>query len=128
MATLDYNRSTSTEPRSSRRMLMILGFGALAVAVAILIRPYTGAGLQQRNMAAAEQHLPAIQSVLSNNAQYANVTAEVWTGSGGGIAMRGTVKSANDVAQLKRDVQATSPPSSVTWFVRLDFPATVPAD
>jgi hypothetical protein len=106
-----------TPARRAKRLLIILALGAIAVAAARLYYPYTAAGQQQRNMAAAQQHLPNVQSILSADALYEDVTAEVWTGNGGGLVIRGTLPPTHALADLKRKVEATSPPSSVTWFV-----------
>jgi hypothetical protein len=100
------------------RWAKIIGITVAATLLGIYIYyPYSPGGSQQKNMKLAREHLPRVLPIISADSRFARVTAEEYTGNGGSLVLRGRVRAEQDLAELKRQVEATAPPVRVTWFV-----------
>jgi hypothetical protein len=70
-------------------------------------------------MAEAKAHVPAIQRELAQDRRFRAVQVEVTTAMAGGIELSGRLASEADFADLKRIVEATSPPGPIRWSVKV---------
>jgi p-aminobenzoyl-glutamate transporter AbgT len=104
-----------------RRWFTIVSITVVGTILAyfLLIEPLTPLGIQQRHMAEAKAHVPAIQRELAQDRRFRAVQVEVTTAMDGGIELCGCVASEADFADLKRIVEATAPPRPIRWSVNV---------
>src|SRR5262245_16744805 len=101
-----------------RRWIIIIAVtAAVTFAACKLYYPFSPAGLQARNMQVAEAFIPIVRAAISSDRRFDRVLLFTYTGQGGSLGIRGEVRS-GDLAELKRRVEATSPPVAVAWLVQ----------
>jgi len=96
-----------------------LGIPLLIVGV-MVIRPYTGAGRQERGMALADQHIQAQAALLAQmhaNPRFSEVTAQVGTGGDGCIVLGGIVAADDDARQIQQLWESTHPPVKTLYLI-----------
>ena len=69
---------------------------------------------QMRNIEAGRKHAAILKSLLQRDSRYAKVIPGVWTGGGGEMLIRGELSSMADLEELKKIIQASQPPVSVS--------------
>jgi hypothetical protein len=104
---------------------MIRWFKIITVTIAAVLfafcvyYPYTPRGMQARNMAIANQHIPVVYKVLEKDKRFAEVKLFAYTGLDGCLGVTGAVYSRSAMEHLQKAVESTDPPVAVYWNVRV---------
>src|SRR5689334_4021984 len=126
---LDYD-NTPAPPRT-KRTLRSVGFGLAMAVIACLAVPTVSlvryARTQRHNLRRAKQHIPLATAAISGDERFRFVRFEEYTGQRGSLGVFGCVRSAEDLKELWRRVDSTSPPVPVSWHVEVILAATRPA-
>src|SRR5438045_6273605 len=106
-----------------RRVAVI---AALLVAATAAYYPFSPGGVQARNMRKSTAHAAKIGPALAADARFRDVTLNTTTAKGGSLMVVGRVRSEQNLAVLKSQIDATAPPVVVSYFVHVS--ADGPAD
>lgn len=74
---------------------------------------------QMRNIEAGRKHAAILENLLHRDSRYAKVMPSVWTGGGGEILVRGELSSMADLDDLKKIIQTSQPPVSVSGYLEV---------
>ena len=96
-------------------LLVIIGFSALELSHRV--RERLSGAAQLANMAAAGRHLPSLLKLLKHNERFDEIVLKEYSGEGGSILVKGTVKSEEELQSLKATVLASNPPVPVLYRV-----------
>jgi hypothetical protein len=99
-----------------RRTSFLITVGVLVVATAVYY-PFSPRGVQSRNMAKAEPHIPIVQRAIASDPRFANITFKPFTAEEGSLIVHGTVPTNKNLDELKAVVASTSPPRPVIYAV-----------
>ncbi|MBM3994584.1 MAG: hypothetical protein FJ303_10595 [Planctomycetes bacterium] len=66
------------------------------------------------------EHDGQIHDVLGKAAKFKDVESYVSQSNGPAIGLRGKVKAEEDLAELRRMIEATKPPAQIQWHVRVE--------
>lgn len=76
---------------------------------------------QTWRLSLARKHIPAVEKAIAGfEGPSTKVSADVYTGEGGVIMVRGTVATTEELAELKKAVEGTQPPVGVIYQVRVE--------
>ena len=99
--------------------IVVITVAGTVVAYFWFIEPLTPYGIQQRHMAEARRHLPAIRDKIVGLRRFRAINVEVTTAADGGIWIFGKLASESDYEDLKKAVDSTSPPRPARWEVEI---------
>lgn len=109
----------STRIRRPRWMDRIAtGILIAALPAAFLYYEFGPPTHQARNMEAARQHLLKVEPLLRQETRFGHVRAFPYTALDGSLGVYGFVKCEQDLADLRRIVEGTSPPVQVCWLIQ----------
>jgi hypothetical protein len=114
------------KPGRLKSFVLLLILGVLASVVWLRAGPHAATLIgQQRNLARARNHAATLERQLASDPRFARVVFGDYTGgpgSGGCLAITGSVADA-DVAKALRDmVIASSPPVDLAWALDIEQP------
>ena len=100
-----------------RRTIIIAVTVATTFAAYAAYYPFSPAAVQARNMRTAEAFIPAARASISNDRRFEHVELYPYTGDGGSLGIGGAVRS-GDLVELKKRIEAMTPPVHVSWQVK----------
>jgi len=104
-------------------LTQILIFTAVMIFAGIVLRPFTPAARQSRNLAAANEHAQRLTPTIHADPRFAQITLGGYTGGDGMFWVVGRVPSQKALEDLKTLIIASHPPVETEWTVKIDdFP------
>ena len=102
-----------------RRDVRLLTLVSVAAGLTLFVLFGPTAVRQQRWMAMARRHVPAVEALLRSDPAFADVTVGVGTGGGGTLLVVGHVAEPRDLERLRTIVAGTAPPVETVYVVRV---------
>ncbi len=103
----------------SRRFWITL---AAVIFVFVVVFPFSSGGQQHINDWRGMRHVPALKTLLAEDARFAQLSFAPRMVSEGGLLIQGEVPDTQAVATLKALVEQSQPPAPVAYNLKVSAP------